>query len=175
MDLSIKQSVVFPPSPNPSRSPFLRKHTGLHCPLFQADADMLQCHAMQHSRGEMPLITLRRLRRFGGKEEKGGWIGKQGGQRGRSTRLFVCPTARTAAVPAGEARELPQSATALLCNSCFTVVLLHIVAATQSKCSTLEIATAPRTLEIATAPQCKCSLAAASIVKGNVSEALAKL
>ena len=88
MDLSIKQSVVFPPSPNPSRSPFLRKHTGLHCPLFQADADMLQCHAMQH-RGEMPLITLRRLRRFGGKEEKGGWIGK--GVKGAAARvcLFV--------------------------------------------------------------------------------------
>ena len=53
MDLSIKQSVVFPPSPsNPSRSPFLRKHTGLHRP---PDADMLRCRTMHG--GEMPLIA----------------------------------------------------------------------------------------------------------------------
>ena len=112
LDLSIKQSVVFPPSPNPSRSPFLRKHTGLHCPPFPS-----RCRY-----ASVPYNAAQRRDAFDNfgkiaeiwREE--GWLDWQGGQRGRSTRLFVCPAAWTAAAPAGEARELPQSATAPLCN-----------------------------------------------------------
>ena len=69
--------------------------------------------------------------------------GLAGGQRGRSTRLFVCPAARTAAAAAGEAAELPQSATALLSKfSTVRVSTLQVVKVEFQLCTSLSEALA---------------------------------